>query len=57
MKGSIVRASRDKRQDCVGDCGRRILLRFNPDGLCRKCKRSMRRGAFRIDRRRARGTL
>ena len=57
MKGSVIRASRDRRQDCVGSCGRRVLIRFNPDGLCRKCKRALRRGALRTDNRRLRGTL
>ena len=32
-------ALRDKRQDCFGGCGRRILLRRNPSGYCRKCQR------------------
>ena len=57
MKGSVIKTIRVRRQDCFGDCGKQVLLRFNADGLCRKCKRSLRRGALRTDRRRERGTL
>lgn len=56
-KATVVRADKGRRVDCRGNCGSRILLHYNPNGLCRKCDRSRRRGLLRIDSRKARGTL
>jgi hypothetical protein len=28
-----------RRLNCFGNCGKRILLRYNPSGFCRKCQR------------------
>ncbi len=46
-----------RRVDCYGDCGRRILLFFNPDGYCRKCAKLNRARVLRMDNRKKRGTL
>ena len=56
--GSVIRAKRSEggRVDCAGDCGRRILLYYNPGGLCRKCTRIMKRGLLRRENRQKRGT-
>ena len=51
------RTSGERRVDCYGDCGRRILLSFNPSGNCRKCTKLNKARALRMDNRKKRGTL
>lgn len=34
-----------KRQACFGECGKMILLFYNPSGYCRKCQK---RNALRV---------
>ena len=56
-RGSVVRAKKGRRVDCVGNCGSRILLHYNSNGLCRRCDRIRKRGLLRATNRKARGTL
>ena len=38
-----------RRVDCYNGCGTRILLYYNADGLCRKCKRLLQHRAIKLD--------
>lgn len=48
---------KERRIECGGDCGRRILYFFNPTGYCRRCAKKNRKRVLRIDNKRKRGTL
>ena len=55
-KGTVIRGKVLPRQDCLGKCGKRINLRYNPEGLCRKCQKKLEAGKLRIENRQERGT-
>ena len=41
--------NRGERQDCFGECGRRISPHYNPSGYCRKCQRKNVLKALKLD--------
>lgn len=46
----------ERRVPC-GECNRPILMFYNPEGFCRKCKRLRARRTLRMSNRILRGTL
>lgn len=54
--GTVIRAKPKPRIDCLGKCGKRVDMRYNPNGLCRKCQKKLEAGKLRIENRQERGT-